>query len=411
MQIFMTGIDHALAPVHVREQFAYTTNEKQALANAILSDSDIEGCVLLCTCNRTELWVSSISGIDPGLAQRLCASKGLDSAAFAPYFVNRQGREAVSYLFALSSGLRSRILGEDQILAQVKKALDDARAAGYSGSVLDVLFRSAVTGAKKVKTQLSISTANASAVDLAIDHLVSQGLEFRGKKCLVIGNGEMGKRAAAALLEQGADVTVTIRQYRSGIVEVIPGCKRINYTERYSLIPQCQIVVSATSSPNTTLTRQDLSACGVAAGTIFIDLAVPRDIDPEIRELPGLELLDIDSFSVPQTEELSRQLEEASALLAEQQTKFENWAMCRDLLPVLDQVGVTFSEEMLFRMGGALKSAGLTEAQKDILCTALRDAAQKEFKKAIFTIRDKENVETFRRCVNALSGAGNTNET
>ena len=153
-----------------------------------------------------------------------------------------------------------------------------------------------MTGAKKVKTELILSTANASAVELAIKRLVDSGVDFTGKKCLVIGNGEMGKRAANALRALTEDVTVTVRQYRSGVVEIPKDCKRINYGERYNLIPECDIVVSATSSPNVTIRKEELVSCGVKPGTIFIDLAVPRDIEPEIREINGLTLYDIDDF-------------------------------------------------------------------------------------------------------------------
>ncbi len=106
-----------------------------------------------------------------------------------------------------------------------------------------MLFRHAVTGAKRVKSQLLLSTANASAAELAIDRMWKEGYDFAGKRCLVIGNGEMGKRSASALREQGAQVTVTVRQYRSGRVEVCCGCSRIDGASWYQCLPQCDVVV------------------------------------------------------------------------------------------------------------------------------------------------------------------------
>ncbi|MDD6678863.1 MAG: glutamyl-tRNA reductase [Firmicutes bacterium] len=404
MQIFMAGIDHSTASVVVRERFSFTTTERNALMGEMSAHPGFEGCVLLSTCNRTELWISSRENASWDPVEILCRFKGLDADTYRPFFCVREGEDAISYLFEVSSGLKSRIIGEDQILAQVKKALNDAREAGCCGSVLDVLFRSAVTGAKKVKTELSLSTANASAVECAIDYLKEKGMVFAGKKCLVIGNGEMGKRTASALLSLGAQVTVTIRQYRSGIVEVVPGCKRIDYSQRYSLIPQCDMVVSATSSPNTTITYGNLTECGDCRGKIFIDLAVPRDIDPEIGSLEGVELLNIDSFSVPRTEELLKQLAQAEMLLAEQKKKFLNWFECRDMLPEVEQAGDRFAEEVLFRMGGTLKSLKLPPEESERLRQAVRDAARKELKKTVFTLRDEAGIDVFRRCLAAVAG-------
>lgn len=400
MQIIMVGTDHGMAPVEIRERFSFTTTEKQAFMESLSSDAKYDGCILLNTCNRMELWVSCPEDDQGDLLECICRFKGLEPEQFRPYFVSRSGMEAVSYLFEMASGLRSLIVGEDQILAQVKKAAADAREWGYSGSVLDVLFRSAVTGAKKVKTELSISTANASAVDYAMEMLQSGGMDFSGKKCLVIGNGEMGKRTATALLAMGAEVTVTIRQYRSGIVEVVPGCRRINYSERYSLIPECDIVVSATSSPNTTLSRQALADCGLREGIIFIDLAVPRDIDPAVQELPGVTLMDIDSFSVPRTEELRSQLAQAEEMLQEQKTRFINWVECRDLLPKVEEISERFAGEMSLRMTPAMKA--LPESQREAMTAAAEDAARKEMKKVIFAVRDESGIDAFRQLVSAL---------
>lgn len=401
MQILMTGIDHGSASVEVRERFSFTQREKPEVMKAIADLPGYDGCVLLSTCNRTELWVSCAEGMQCDLPALLCSFRQLDAEAYRPYFRSRSGEEAVNYLFEVSSGLQSRIIGEDQILAQVKSARDLAREADACGSVLDVLFRSAVTGAKKVKTELSISTANASAVNYAIAQLTQQGMDFAGKSCLVIGNGEMGKRAASALLALGAKVTVTIRQYRSGIVEVVPGCERINYSERYGLIPDCDMVVSATSSPNMTITASALAEIHVKKNTVFLDLAVPRDIDPAVRDM-GLALLDIDSVSVPRTAELETQLEQAKLLLEEEKTRFRNWFACRDLLPMVEQLGQSFAEEVLFRMGATLKT--LAPEQREAVTSAVRDAAAKELKKTLFHIRDDAGMTVFHSSVTAMEG-------
>ena len=174
------------------------------------------------------------------------------------FFTERKDDEAVKHLFDLACGLDSRILGEDQIITQVKDALAMSRAAYAADNVLEILFRMAVTAAKKVKTEVILTDANQSVIHQALAVLGKEGFSAKGKKCMVIGNGAMGKLAATVLKEAGADVTVTVRQYRSGIVDVPPAAGRIDYSKRYEKMPECRYIFSATASPNTTITLEKL---------------------------------------------------------------------------------------------------------------------------------------------------------
>ncbi len=402
MSIQMIGIDHSMAGVAIREQFSFTSSALLEAHKLIFDMAGVSGCVLLVTCNRTELWVSTKDCVKLDLVSILCQIKGVDPATYAPFFRLCYDAQAVVYLFEMTSGLRSRILGEDQILTQVKKAVTDARAQEVTDNVLEVLFRSAITAAKKVKTELILSTANASAVECAIERMHDQGFDFAGKTCLVIGNGEMGKRAANALTAQGADVIVTVRQYRSGVVEIPRNCDRINYGDRFTLLPTCDIIVSATSSPNMTLKFEDITQCGYKAGAIFLDLAVPHDIDPRIATLEGVTLHDIDDFAVPQTAELGDQLKQAQAMLAEQQDKFYSWYECRDLMPLTAQIGAHFAAEVRWRMGATVKALELSDGGDAKLQKALHDSSDKVLRKLLFAVRDQAGVEVFRTCLTAM---------
>ena len=148
-----------------------------------------------------------------------------------------------------------------------------------------MLFRHAVTGAKRVKSQLLLSTANASAAELAIDRMWKEGYDFAGKRCLVIGNGEMGKRSASALLGGGAQVTVTVRQYhRSGRVEECCPGAAASTAPAYQCLPQCDVVVSATSSPSVSSGRRAEKACGLGHDVLFlVTLPCPGTSIPKRR--------------------------------------------------------------------------------------------------------------------------------
>ena len=252
MSIQMIGIDHTRASIDVRTVFSFT---KKAIGETLekwKERPDIAGCIILSTCNRMEIWVSSVEE-DVDLYEMLCQEKQIDPDTYRDYLICRREGEAVHHLFELSCGLQSRILGEDQIITQVKDALTMARDQYATDNVLEVLFRMAVTAAKKVKTEVMLSDANSSAIHKAVQELKDQGYVFEGKNCMVIGNGEMGKLSANVFRGQGASVTVTVRQYRSGVVQIPEGCARIDYGKRLELLPECDYVVSATSSPNYTV--------------------------------------------------------------------------------------------------------------------------------------------------------------
>lgn len=249
MSISMIGIDYSRAAVDIRAQFSFTKKNAVAAMEHLKEEPGIAGCIILSTCNRMEIWASTTEDWQGSLYEFLCREKGKEPAEYAQYFAERTEEEAVEHLFYLTSGLKSQILAEDQIITQVKDALSLSREAYCTDNVLEVLFRMAVTAAKKVKTKVIFSRGNSSVIHQAIHCLEEKGFSLFGKTCMVIGNGEMGKVAALALREAGAEVTVTVRQYRSGIVNIPKGCERINYGDRGEFLPQCDLVVSATASP------------------------------------------------------------------------------------------------------------------------------------------------------------------
>lgn len=252
MKIQMIGIDHSSAGVRIREQFAFTASQAGRAMEEIKKQPGVKGCVLLSTCNRMELYVSTEQE-ELCLWTLLADVCRLPALEYAPYFQVRSGQDAAMHLMYLAAGLKSRVLGEGQILSQVKEALRQARERYCTDPVLEVLFRCAVTAGKEVKAKELFVHTDASTVHCALAQLRRQGFFFEKKNCLVIGNGVMGKTAALALWEAGALVTVTVRQYRSGMVEIPAGCERIHYGERYEKIPECDLVLSATVSPNLTI--------------------------------------------------------------------------------------------------------------------------------------------------------------
>lgn len=411
MNLKMIGIDFTSAAITVRQCFSFTRNGMAAAMEQLKQKKEIRGCVLISTCNRMELWLSLREETKLALPELLCSLKGLSVQAYRKYLVWRENEEAVNHLFYLSAGMKSQIVGEDQILTQVGEALIFARQQECTDRILEVLFRMAVTAGKQVKSCVTMDKANFSAAHQAVDFLKGKGNVLSGKKCLVIGNGEMGKLTAQALMEEGADVTVTVRQYKSGMVQIPQGAKRIDYGERYQYIPACDLIVSATASPNVTITREMLQKCFVgddnentpARKQIFLDLAVPRDMQTCIAEMENVEYYDMDSLPIrAQSQEMRNQYRQAEEILAEEIHKFLVWQECKDMVPRIQRIGMETAEELVWRMEKPFGELRLSGVEKESLRQQLKITAAKVVDKLLFELRDQAEPETLQKTVEIM---------
>lgn len=404
MSISMVGIDYNKASVDVRAQFSFTKKNAAAAMEKLKETPGILGCVILSTCNRMEIWASTQEEWEGSLFEFLCEEKGKNPEEFRRYFVEREEGEAIEHLFYLTSGLKSQILAEDQIITQVKDALSMARDFYCTDNVLEVLFRMAVTAAKRVKTEVVFSRGNSSVIHQAIQKLREAGYSLDGITCMVIGNGEMGKVAALALAEAGAHVTVTVRQYRSGIVTIPKGCDRINYGERMEFFPSCDLIVSATASPNFTLTKALIQQVSTGKKKqILIDLAVPRDIEPSVKDIEGMTLYDIDSFKIDTNSlELQESMQKAAVILREQMEDFYCWYDGRSLIPRIQDIQAEAVQDLNLRILKILRKTPMEDEDRENLLKAIDTAAGKVVSKMMFGLRDTLEKEEFINCVEGL---------
>ena len=403
MSIQMIGIDHTKANVDIRALFSFTKKNAAEAMERWKNIPGVLGCVILSTCNRMEIWVSADEHWDGSLLEELCKLKEVDPTQYEVYFVKREGKEAVNHLFHLTCGLKSMILAEDQIITQVKDALSLARENYVTDNVLEVLFRKAVTAGKRVKTDVTFSRANQTAMDQAIEMLKEKNFDFSHANCMVIGNGEMGKLAAQSLKRTGAEVTVTVRQYRSGMVSIPMGCSRINYGERLDFLKECDLVVSATASPNFTLTKEQIEEAGIKKHVIFIDLAVPRDMDPDISGLSMATLYTIDDFKLTgPTEAMRNSMELAEVIIQEEMDDFYVWLDGRDMIPRIQEIKEEAVTDLNLRLHKILYKLPLEEKEKQELLKSIDTAAGKVVTKMIFGLRDALEKDVFAECVEGL---------
>lgn len=406
MKIRMAGVEHSRAALEYREIFAFTKAAGAAGIEELKARYPEAGVVLLATCNRTELWIHSEEELPLTPFEMLCGLKGVQPEAFGEIALKLEGQEAARHLLRLACGMESRIFGEDQIITQVKEALALARERQTVNCVLDRLFQTAVTAAKRVKSEVRLSGGNTSVMERALQVIDEQWPSIEGRRCLVIGNGEMGRLAATRLLEEGCQVCMTIRQYRHGDVAIPFGCRVVPYDGRVAELGQADIVISATASPHHTL-HFEQAAPELSDGRerFFIDLAVPRDISARLGTLPGIRLYDIDSLGAADSTLRKEQIQAAEAILSQYEEEFGRWYHFRGWAPVVDAIGRRTALDVGGRLRKPVKQLGLEDKRKEALEEAIRTASFKSVTRLLYALRDNLDPDKWKSCLEALETA------
>ena len=335
----MAGLDWCRAPVELREALSFVHSRVVELDRELAGHGT--GCVLLSTCNRTEIYLSGAAeDVHPGAL--LCRAAGVDFAPLAGAFVLRRDEDAARHLMEVAGGLHSRIWGEDQILAQVKTALERARLAHSADSALERVFGGAAAAGKRIKSAVRLQGVPTSAAARAVELLEEELGSLAGRRALVIGSGEMGRLAARLLGERGCDVAVTLRTYRHGGPVLPAGCRGVPYEERYRAVEEADLLLSATASPHETITLEGLSGCArLPRG--MVDLAIPRDIQPQVGQLPGVRLFNVDDLGGVQRKIPPR----AEEIVDEAMEELERWERYRESLPGLERVKEAICRRLL----------------------------------------------------------------
>lgn len=361
VKLLLSGLEHSQVPIALREGLSFPKNRVRELDRALGELPGVSGCVLLSTCNRTELYVTSEEGLDPG--RLLCQAAGVPYGPYRAAFASLSGEAAARHLLEVAAGLRSRIWGEDQIISQVKDAITLGREAGAADPLLETLFRCAIAAGKEVRARVRITQVPVSAASRAVELLQRELGGLGGKRAVVIGNGEMGRLSAALLCQAGCRVTVTLRSYRHGETIVPAGCQVVPYEERFPAMDGADLLVSATASPHYTVTAAQLAALAKPPALV-VDLAIPRDVEPGAGGLTGVRLYNIDDFGDLDT---ARQTPpEVEAILQAQMDNFTRWLRYRDCLP-----GVPGLKEALAGRVLALRELGEALDQEELVRLAV----------------------------------------
>ncbi|MDO4288962.1 MAG: glutamyl-tRNA reductase [Eubacterium sp.] len=296
MKLVVVGINHRDTPLEIREKGAFIKRTVREGILKLKGTAGIEEVIILSTCNRSEIYAATR---EPERAEMILKGFYLEekSPELADYLFCEKGRNAILHLYRVVTGLDSMILGEDQILGQVKDALELSQEVHGSGKYLTKAFREAITFAKRVKTVYKISETPLSLSSTAVKHVKRSYADYADKKILIIGSGKMGLLALRYMAAEGFEhVFMTNRTYHPGdeYRDIYDGVNTVPYDARYDLIRDMDVIISATASPHVVLRRRDMY--DREKPLMVIDLALPRDIEEAIGEMDQVTLLTIDNF-------------------------------------------------------------------------------------------------------------------
>lgn len=325
MNIIMSYIDYHIATIEQREVFSFTKEQTDEIYKKIHDSEHVKGVVMISTCNRTEVYLSVEEGYHEIPFRLLCKAMGVDFNKYEIMNRTIEGNDVLVHLCQLSAGCKSQIWGEDQIISQVRDSIKQARTGKYSDTILNVVFRTGVSAGKKVKTLVDFKIRDNSTASKAVS-IIKENKSIN--KVLVIGNGMIGRLVVELLVKAGKDVTMTLRKYKYSENVVPHGAETIHYDKRYEKIRNYDAVISATLSPHFTVEREKLEEAGQLEliPKVFIDLAVPRDIDPNVASLENVDYFNVDDISRENIiANKEKQMEEINEIIAKYIDDFYKW--------------------------------------------------------------------------------------
>ncbi len=343
MTLLAIGLNHTTAPVEIRERVTFGPDIITGALRSLTGEAGVEEGVILSTCNRTEVYCHG-NGLEPDrLIAWLAGFHGLETADLSPYLYLHQERKAVEHLLRVASGLNSLVLGEPQILGQVKQAWQIATEAGTLGKILGRLFQHSFATAKQVRTDTAIGDSPVSVAFAAVSLSKRIFSDLADQTALLIGAGETIELTARHLQQQGIGRIIVANRTVARAHELAAqfGGFAIGLTEIAAHLHEADIVISSTASPVPVLGKGTVESALKARRhkpMFMVDIAVPRDIEPEVRELDDVYLYTVDDLEEVIQENLrSRQqaAEQAGEIIEQRAEEFMAWLRSLDAVALI----------------------------------------------------------------------------
>jgi len=347
VKISLVGVSHETAGVQVREGVAVAPDELSEHLTAAVGCPGVGEALLLSTCNRSELYLAAANGhqIEDPLAI-FAQIHQLDPADIADHAYVLDGAEAVAHMFRVAAGADSMVIGETEIMGQLRAAVEGARAAGTAGKVLSRLGDRALAVGKRARSETLIDKGCMSVASVAAGLARQIFDDLSRRRLLVVGAGEMGALVARRMVECGAtEVTIISRTLaRAEALAHDIGGRAAPFDEFVDELIRADIVITSTSAPHPLVTVERVQAAageGHRRPTLLIDLAVPRDVDPKVRAIDDVYLYDLDDlqqFVQGAEEQRVCELPQVEAIAEQEARDFHVWVESQELMPLLLQV-------------------------------------------------------------------------
>ena len=353
-ELFVVGISWRTAPVAVREKLAFRDEELVPALQAMTGSLPVAEALLVSTCNRVEVYGVARPGAEPTEQVRgfLAQQRGLPPGSVADVLYAHRGGAAIRHVFSVASALDSLVLGEAQILGQLKAAYGVAGGAGTSGPVLGRCLERAFGVAKRVRTETAIARGAANVSTVAVDLAKRVFGDLNGKSVLVVGAGKMSTLAARHLYASGAQrIIVTNRspEKAEALAAEIDGVAK-PWADLEGLLVEADVVISSTGAREPILTKALFKRVTKARRwrqLVVIDIAVPRDAEPAIGELDGVYVFDIDDLEkvvAANLAERAKAAEHAGRIVEHEAGQFEHWLRSQGVVPTIRALRERFAQ-------------------------------------------------------------------
>ncbi len=344
--ILIVGLNHRTAPVELRERLAFRADELQPVLLDLAGVVGVRESAIISTCNRVEL-VTCVAAADPevtrAIVEFLARARGVDSEELAPYLYLHIGREGVRHLFRVAASLDSMVVGEPQILGQMKEHYAEAASAGTSGSILHRTFHRAFSVAKRVRTETGIASKAVSVASVAADLTTTIFETLEDKTAMLIGAGKMSELVARHLKGRGmGEIVVTTRTFDHAVELARDfGGIPVPFDRMTEYLKHADVVIGSAGAMGFLITPEtvhDVLRARRQRPMFFIDMAVPRNFDPAINDVDNIYLYDIDDLArttADNADEREREAMRAESMVEAEVDTFWRWLASLEVVPTI----------------------------------------------------------------------------
>ena len=402
--LILVGVNHKTTPVEIREKLAFTKGKIEESVDRLLNFPDIIEHTILSTCNRVEIYAraNGQNSAIQSIKQFICDFHGLSAVQLEEHFYSYSNEAAIEHLFRVSSSLDSMILGEAQILGQVKDAYSLAKDLRSTGLVLNQLFEKAFSIAKKVREETGIAERSVSISSAAVELAQKIFDDLENYTVMLVGTGEMAELSAKHLISYGVKtVYVTSRTYEraANLARTLNG-SALDFEAFKNELYRADIVITSTSASRFIITKDMVEKAiheRKNKPIFFIDIAVPRDIEPDVNDLENVYLYDIDDLHVvvsANMKEREKESENAMHLISQEVNKFNNWLGTLDAVPTIVEIRKRVENIGNQEMERTLKKIPhLSEEDKEIIYQMKNSMINKILHKPTIKLKQKTQSE------------------